>query len=113
MIPPRQFLFYYRLLSHHRWLAERRSPLFSSNRAAKWMMGVSGLLLAAYLVFIAVLMALSVRDERGHTALEFFYGHIGLCTDSRLSWPFLLAEHPFSFSEALRVVTHPHTCAYR
>ena len=74
MIPPRQFLFYYRLLSHHRWLAERRSPLFSSNRAAKWMMGVSGLLLAAYLVFIAVLMALSVKDERGHTALEFFMG---------------------------------------
>lgn len=74
MIPPRQFLFYYRLLSHHRWLAERRSPLFASNRAAKWTMAVSGLLLAAYLVFIAVLMALSIRGERGHTALEFFMG---------------------------------------
>lgn len=74
MIPPRQFLFYYRLLSHHRWLAERRSPLFSSNRTAKWMMAVSGLLLAAYLVFLAVLMALAVREERGHTSLEFFMG---------------------------------------
>lgn len=74
MLPPRQFLFYYRLLSHHRWLAERRSPLFSSNRTGKWMMVVSGLLLAAYLVFLAVLMAFAVRDERGHTALEFFMG---------------------------------------
>ena len=74
MIPPRLFLFYYRLLSHHRFLAERRSPLFASNRAAKWTMAATGLLLVAYLVFIAVLMALSVKDERGHTALEFFMG---------------------------------------
>ena len=102
MIPPRQFLFYYRLLSHHRWLAERRSPLFASNRAAKWTMAVSGLLLAAYLVFIAVLMALSIRDERGH-----------ICVDRRFSWPFLLAEHPFSFSKTLRVVAHPHTRSHR
>ena len=74
MIPPRLFLFYYRLLSHHRFLAERRSPLFASNRAAKWTMAATGLLLVAYLVFIAVLMALSIKDERGHTALEFFMG---------------------------------------
>ena len=74
MIPPRLFLFYYRLLSHHRFLAERRSRLFASNRAAKWTMAATGLLLVAYLVFIAVLMALSVKDERGHTALEFFMG---------------------------------------
>ncbi len=74
MIPPRLFLFYYRLLSHHRFLAERRSPLFASNRAAKWTMAATGLLLVAYLVFIAVLMAVSVKDERGHTALEFFMG---------------------------------------
>lgn len=74
MIPPRLVLFYYRLLSHHRFLAERRSPLFASNRAAKWTMAATGLLLVAYLVFIAVLMAVSVKDERGHTALEFFMG---------------------------------------
>jgi hypothetical protein len=74
MIPPRLVLFYYRLLSHHRFLAERRSPLFASNRAAKWTMAATGLLLVAYLVFIAVLMALSIKDERGHTALEFFMG---------------------------------------
>lgn len=72
MLSPRQFLSYYRLLSHHSWLAERRSPLFSSNRSAKIVMAVGGLMLVAYLVFFAILMALSAREDRGHTALEFF-----------------------------------------
>ena len=70
MIPPRLFLFYYRLLSHHRFLAERRSPLFASNRAAKWTMAATGLL-------------------------------------------FLFAEHPFSFSKALRVVAHPNSRSHQ
>lgn len=61
----------YTLLRRHRRLAERRDPIFEANKGAKWMVGISMALMLAYLVMIAVMLALGANASRRFTAPEY------------------------------------------
>lgn len=64
----------YRALRSHVKLAERRSVLYDTNRVAKVLLFIASAMMALYLVFVAVLLALAANGIREYTASQFFFG---------------------------------------
>ena len=64
----------FKALYRHRRLAEKRDPMYSQNKAAKWIIGFMSLFIIAYLMFFAVIFALAVNSSRNTTALEMMLG---------------------------------------
>lgn len=70
----------YRTLRSHRRLAERRDVNYENNRVAKFFIGLTLLVVAAYLIGAAILLAIIANDSRRVSAVEL------LCTVT----PFIL-----------------------
>ena len=68
------FFALFKLLRQHRKLAERRDPMFYTNKAARWIIGVVMGLMMLYLLMFAILFALGANESKSHTALEFIFG---------------------------------------
>lgn len=64
----------FKLLRQHRKLAERRDPMFYTNKAARWIIGVVMGLMMLYLLMFAILFAFVANSSTSHTALEFIFG---------------------------------------
>lgn len=58
-------------LWHHRSLAEKRSPIYSQNKAAKFIVGILSIFIVGYLMFLAILFSLIANDSRSTTTIEF------------------------------------------
>jgi len=54
------FLQLFRELNHHKKLAERRAPMFESNKAAKWVVGFLFSTVVIYLIIFAVIVCISL-----------------------------------------------------
>lgn len=61
----------FKMLRRHRQLAEKRSLTNASNRVAKVIMGVMSLVVVAYLLGGAVMLALIANDSQRSTSPEF------------------------------------------
>lgn len=101
------FFALFKLLRQHRKLAERRDPMFYTNKAARWIIGVVMGLMMLYLLMFAILFALGANDSKSHTALEFIFGvmpfilsidfgvrFIGQQTPSQIIKPYVLLPIP-------------------
>ena len=64
----------FKALYRHRQLAEKRDPMYSQNKAAKWIIGFMSLFILGYLMFFAVIFALAVNSSRNTTAMEMMLG---------------------------------------
>lgn len=64
----------FKMIWHHRKLAEKRSLSFKQNKVAKYVMLVMTVLGLVYLCFIAILFSLAANDSRSHTPAEFVCG---------------------------------------
>ncbi len=65
------FLQLFRILKQHRNLSERRSPIFESNKAAKWIVGILSSTVMIYLVMFAIVFALDANESHRFTAMEY------------------------------------------
>ena len=65
-------LFY--TLYQHRRLSLRRSFSYKQNRAAKFVLGLVGLIIVIYLMLLAVILSLSVNENKEITPIEFLLG---------------------------------------
>ena len=65
------FLQLFRILKQHRNLSERRSPIFESNKAAKWIVGILSSTVVIYLVMFAIVFALDANESHRFTAMEY------------------------------------------
>ena len=101
------FLQLFRILKHHRNLSEKRSPIFESNKAAKWMVGIMSSTVVIYLVMFAIVFALSANASHRFTAMEYMVAQIPLVlivdflarlmfqqTPSQLVKPYILLPVP-------------------
>lgn len=66
------FFQFYRLLGQHRNLSERRNPIYSANKKAKWVMGFVYAFMILYILFFAIIFSLAANDSRENTSLEIF-----------------------------------------
>lgn len=64
----------FKTLRRHRVLAEKRDPIYSQNKAAKWLIYFMSLFIYGYLIFFSVIFALAVNESRNTTALEMMLG---------------------------------------
>ena len=71
MTPKLTALQIFKLLRRHRKLAERRDPIYESNKMAKWIIGISMSFTLVYLMGFAVMLALGANESRDVTTLEF------------------------------------------
>lgn len=69
-----KFIEIYKTLRHHRELAERRDPMYYSNKAAKGMVYFFFGLFMLYLIGFAVMFSLAANGSHRMTALEFMVG---------------------------------------
>lgn len=76
----------FKLLRHHRRLADKRSMMSASNRAAKVILGVMSLVVVVYLMGGAVMLALIANDSQRFTSPEF----LCLCAPFIFAVDFLL-----------------------
>ncbi len=88
------FLQTYRLLRRHLQLSERRHPMFESNKAAHWLLLVSVVLMAVYLIGFAILLSMIANDTRRYTAMEFFIGCTPFIFTLDFYMRFLLQQTP-------------------
>ncbi|MBF1055614.1 MAG: hypothetical protein HXL33_04870 [Prevotellaceae bacterium] len=101
------FLQLFRILKHHRNLSEKRSPIFESNKAAKWMVGIMSSTVVIYLVMFAIVFALGANASHRFTAMEYMVAQIPLVliadflarlmfqqTPSQLVKPYILLPVP-------------------
>lgn len=101
------FLQLFRILKHHRNLSEKRSPIFESNKAAKWMVGIMSSTVVIYLVMFAIVFALSANASHRFTAMEYMVAQMPLVlivdflarlmfqqTPSQLVKPYILLPVP-------------------
>ena len=65
-------LFY--TLYQHRRLSLRRSFSYKQNRAAKFVLGLVGLIIVIYLMLLAVILSFSVNENKEITPIEFLLG---------------------------------------
>ena len=72
------FLQLFRILKHHRNLSEKRSPIFESNKAAKWMVGIMSSTVVIYLVMFAIVFALDANASHRFTAMEYMVAQMPL-----------------------------------
>ena len=64
-----------RLLRKHVKLAEKRSLAYEQNKVAKVLINyIGGAFVFAYLVFIAIIMALIANDSSSYTPYELLFG---------------------------------------
>ncbi len=75
------FLQLFRELNHHKKLAERRAPMFESNKAAKWVVGFLFSTVVIYLIMFAVIFSLDANASHHYTSMEYMMGQL----------PFILA----------------------
>lgn len=68
------FLAVFKLLRRHRQLAERRDPMFYTNKVARYVIGFFMCLMMLYLIMFAILLALDANDSRSHTSIEYILG---------------------------------------
>ena len=101
------FLQLFRILKHHRNLSEKRSPIFESNKAAKWMVGIMSSTVVIYLVMFAIVFALDANASHRFTAMEYMVAQMPLVlivdflarlmfqqTPSQLVKPYILLPVP-------------------
>ena len=63
----------FRILRHHRKLAEKRNFNFAQNRIAKYIVWASMTLLFLYLMGFAVMLALIANDDHSSTSVEIIF----------------------------------------
>lgn len=66
----------FKMIWHHRKLAEKRNLSFQQNKAAKYVMWGMTIFGFVYLCFIAILLSLAANDSRSYTPVEFVCGTI-------------------------------------
>ena len=66
----------YPILRNHQKLSEKRSPMLTQGKVAKFMTYLMGALLVMYLIGISISMALVATDLRSATAYEFMYSFL-------------------------------------
>lgn len=97
----------FRLLRRHIRLAEKRSVAYEQNKTAKFLIYLMGAFVIIYMIFIAILLALTANSLDTATPYEFFFGllpfflvadflfrFIGQQTPAQLIKPYVLLPIP-------------------
>lgn len=61
-------------LRHHIHLSDKRSPMWGQNKTAKIVLGISGILVCAYLIFISISLGMLANESKTITGCELLYG---------------------------------------
>ena len=70
------FIQLFRELNHHKNLSERRSPMFESNKAAKWILFFLSSTVVVYLIMFSIVFALDANASRRLTSMEYIAGQM-------------------------------------
>ena len=70
------FIQLFRELNHHKNLSERRSPMFESNKAAKWILFFLSSTVVVYLIMFSIVFALDANASRRLTSMEYIAGQL-------------------------------------
>ncbi len=68
------FFALFRLLQRHRKLAERRDPMFYTNKVARWVVGFVMALMVGYMLMFSILLALDANSSTHYTPIEYIFG---------------------------------------
>lgn len=70
------FIQLFRELNHHKNLSERRSPMFESNKAAKWILFFLSSTVVVYLIMFSIVFAFDANASRRLTSMEYIAGQM-------------------------------------
>lgn len=78
----------FKTLRSHRLLAEKRNPMYSQNKAAKFIIAFGSLFVLCYLIFFAIILSLAANESKNTTALELMMGILPfiLLVDFGIRW---------------------------
>ncbi len=84
----------FKLLQRHRKLAERRDPMFYTNKVAKRVIAFVMGLVGIYLLMFAILLAFDANSSHSYTTIEYIFGILPLILTLDFGVRFLVQQTP-------------------